>query len=1201
MSPRTADMAEHLELKDESTANPCCSEWKDRLLKLQQKCKKTEDARAALKKAVGLYERQFTLMQDDILKLKKSCEEEKLQTDNERKDKEKESSARASLENEISSLKSELLSLSQKEGSIPEHVNEELILLKKRVSDSEKEITSLQEQLQKETSVAASDRIKALQEKKRADEACESFKAEKSRVEKELSKFKAQLFNLEKEKKQLKKDLQKERERADLEKIRADEALKTAKTEAEAETEVLMAEKKLPLVDDDLSSPKSEDIDVITSLQTEITRLKDLLDNERKRADLETKKGEIEKKKANKMREMLKSEQNRADEQRKLVDFEKKKGDEFVQKFERLKSEADEVRSKLVLDSSKLKEANKKLEAEKKKLIKEKKKYEEQQKIAELSMKNSLEEKQRADRIHQQLEEFKQKYVKLQKEMEVKQKTKDTKNENEKIQDLVPCIVEKDMKGKYDEMKLLKKRLKLEKERVKHANQVAELEKKCKKAVEKELHQLKLEFARFSNRVGLCSCYEICNAGKSCLQQNENLNLKRKFMHPESGKELVKSTFQKSSQYLKPSLDSPVQSLPVSGTCTESTSGTASKMDPLLGGSNRKNNDNSALVSSMSSFSDRQLAGLQGKCAFPNRELQISRLSSEVYKTRNDAVVADNNVKNTLGVKSKDGKTKKRKRTTLNAIGHLNTEGQKRNEKVGHVDKRLKEVQVETCCKSIEQKEDLGIKTVGDENIDLKAFENGGKKVEVFKKVLDCDYMKLLNLDSEFEEERYRVAVERPLSPTLPNIELERNQLDVLDDSRSVCIVVFPEIRDSGSLSKIFHTTRTLMSQCCVFSESDHVIKNIVSALSAEEILSPKEKVCVFFSLFLKSPLSSGLTKVNHVLDENSLKSIDIFSGQIKKVMSDLETRAIFEKACNVDELITLIQDFIINERVQIHTDITSESQSLSDSKASFDELVIGAVFLASICVAFDRVDFLCEASYTISHITSPSTSTFLHIFAYICGEKLLAHGDYTLIMTVVSSLVTFFEKENSSQCAKCPFLIGAVSMEEVASLLLKRLSSCDQLKSTTVSDLGDVLSLLELVASKMKWDWVCENIVVQLLKLLEVFVVETPLTAVFVLLGQLARVGIEANGFQDTEVEKIKVKLSSFICGTTLNKTSLPVQFAAVNALLGTTRFNFQDICKTSSFVIPSTEINCIQKWFCLLSDEQKELSVRLLTTGDS
>ncbi|CAI9275635.1 unnamed protein product [Lactuca saligna] len=1165
-------MAEHLELKDESTANPCCSELKDRLLKVQQKCKKTEDARAALKKAVGLYERQFILMQDDVQKLKKACEEEKLQTDNERKNKEKESAARVSLENEISLLKSEILSLSQKEGSVPEHVSEELTLLKGRVSESEKEINCLREQLQKETSVAATNRKKAVEEKKRADEALQSSKAEKDKIEKELSKLKAQLLNLETEKKQLKKDLQKESARADMEKIRA-EALKTAKTEAEAEIEVLMAEKKVPL-GDELSSPKSEDMDVITSLQgrvsemeTEITRLKNLLDNERKRADSETKKAEMEKKKGNKMREMLKTEQSKADEQRKFVDVEKKKREEFGQQCERLKCEADEVRSKLVLEGSKFKEANKKLEAERKKYVKEKKKYEEQQKIAELNMKNALEEKQRADRIHQQLEECQQKYVKLQKEMEAKQKEKDTKQMttigSEKIQNDVSsrnltnpsCVLtEKDMKGKYDEMKLLKKRLKLEKERVKHANQVAELEKKCKKAVEKELHQLKLEFARFSNRVGLCSCYEICNAGKSCMEQNRNVNSKRKFMHPESGKELMKPN----------STRSPVVSLPISGTCTEVTS----------------------------------VGGLTGEM-----------LSSELPTARNDALVAGNNdVKTPLRLKNKDGKNRKRKRT-LNAtesIEHLYT-------KVGGVDKPLKEVTLPPSCKIIEQKEDPGKKTVGDENFDLSNddnLENCGKNVEIFKRMLDDDYMKLLSLDSEFEEERYRFAVERPLSPTLPNI-----QLDVVEDSRpseincsngllpgvnDSCqyIVVFPEIKDSVSLSKIFHTIGALMTQCCVSSESDHMITNIVSALSADEILSPKEKVCVFFSLFLKSPLSIALTNVNHVLDESFLKTIDIFSGQIKKVMSDVETRSIFEKVCNLDDLITLIQEFIINERVVIHSDINPESLSSSDSKASLQQLVIGAVFLASICVAFDRIDSICETSYTISHITTPSTSTFLHIFGYICGEKLLSQvGDYSLIMTVVSSLVTYHEKENpSSSCAKCPFLIGAVSMEEVASLLLNKL------KSTTVSDgdlsdFGDVLSLLELIASKMKWGWVCENIVSQVLKLLEVFVVETPLTAVFVLLGQLARLGIHGNGLEDGDVEKIRMKLSWFITGTTSRKMSLRVQFAAVNSLLGTTPLSFEEICDKNNkrFVSCSSAIDCIQKWFDLLSDEQKAMSVRL------
>ncbi|KAL4569770.1 hypothetical protein LXL04_025413 [Taraxacum kok-saghyz] len=1126
-------MAEHLESKDESTTNPCCSEWKDRLLKVQQKCKKTEDARAALKKAVGLYERQFTLMQDDIQKIKKACEEEKLQINNERKDKEKE------LENEISALKSELLSLTQKEGSVPEHIDKELILLRGRVADSEKEIKCLQDQLQKEKTVAATDRKKAVEDRKRADMALQSFKTEKSRIEKELSNLKAQLLNLETEKKQLKNDLQKESARADLEKSRADEALKTAKTETEAE--VLMAEtiQKLPIVDE----LKSEDLEVITSLQgrvseleTETTRLKNLVDNEKKKA-------EIEKKKGNKMREMLKAEQNRAE-------CEKKKGDEFGQQIERLKREADEVRSKLVSEGAKCKEANKKVESERKKSLKEKKIYEDQQKTAELSAKNALEEKQRADRIHQQLEEYQKKYAMLQKEMETKdkQKTKDTKNGPEKVQELVSSRTEKDTNGKYPEMKILKKRLKLEKERVKHANQVADLEKRCKKEAEKELHNLKLEFARFSNRVGLCTCYEICNAGKSCLEQNRKVNLKRKCMDPESGKEEV----------VKPIC---VQSVPVS----EVTSGTATK---TVGGSNRKKNiDNYALVSSMSSFSDRQLVvvGSQGKCKHnPNQQLPVSRLSTEVYK---DAVVADNN---NIKQKNKDGKNKKRKR----------------------------------AHNATESVEDPSTKTVGGENNNLG---NGGKNVEVFKRMLDDDddYMKLLNLDSEIEEERYRVALERPVSPTLPNIEFESRQLDVLEDSRpsevnslnsddDCCqyIVVFPEMRDSGSLSKVVQTTRNLMTQCCVSSVNDHVIKSIVSALSVEESLSPKEKVCAFFSLFLKSSSSITLTKVNHVLDDNFLKTIDILSGQMNKAMSDAETRAIFEKTCNLDELITLIQDFIINEKVLIHTNINPE---LSDSKASLQQLVIGAVLLSSVCVAFDRIDSICETSYTISHITTPSTLTLLHIFAYVCGEKLLlAQSDYSLITTVVSSLVIYHEKENASACAKCPFLIGAVSMEELVSVLLKRLVSHAQVKSTDggLSDLGDVLSLLELVASKMKWGRVCENIVSELLKLLERFVVETPLTAVFVLLGQLARLGIEANGFQDADVENIRIKLSSFITGTTTS----PVQFAAVNALLGTTPVSFHEICK-KSFLSSSMATDCIQKWFNSLSDDQKALSVRLLT----
>ncbi|KAK1437899.1 hypothetical protein QVD17_03699 [Tagetes erecta] len=1314
-------MAGNFELKDESTTNSCCKLWEDRFLKLQQKVKKTEDARAALKKAVGIYESQFDRMQGESQKLKKAYEEEKLQTEHERKEKEKESAARVSMENEISELKAEILSLRQKQGSTSENASEELMLLKGRVLDKEMEINCLQEEInrakaeksrteqgqsnlktqllnvetenKKLTQDLQKERARADSEKKRADEMLKNAKTQQAEVEavkaeknnNDLCLLKSEQQNLETEVGRLKELLEDERKRADCEakkaktekknahkvkemlkaeQSRADEALKTAKTK-QAEIEALKAEKS----NNDLCLKSDHQ-----NLETEIGRLKELFQNERKRADCEAKKAEIEKENTRKVKELLKAEQSRADEQRKLVDIERKKAEEFAHQVQMSKCEADEAKSKLVSEGLKFKEANKKFEAEKKKSIKEKKKAEEQQKIAEMSTKHALEEKHNAVRLQQQLEDCQNKYDKLKKDMEiyeknnrtpgqVKQKTnltgnssdldmneeseykkaaemyklqamkeklradklvhqlEDTKkratNEHKVIEDLVSSKSLTDtMKTKSTEMKLLKKRLKLEKARVKHFIQVAELEKKCKKTVEDELHRLKLEFARFSSRVGLCSYFDICNVGKSCMEKNDNVSLKRNC----SRKELAEPT--KPSEYSKPNLEISAPSLPISGTCTESTSGTASKMEPLR---NRKKIDNFALVSSMASFSDRQLVvGTQ-----ENLQLPISRLSNE------NAEVADNNVKSPVKARNKDEKTKKRKRL-LNAVEsfeHLYTEGKTRHAKIAknvseshgmlvHNDKPL----------AIEHNKEEEIRTV--ENVDFNDLgETGNDDRENFLKMFDGDCMKLLSFDSEVEEEKYRAAFERPLSPTLPNIVFESSLID-LDDSRpsgseipaiaieSWSIVVFSENRDSESLSKIFRMTKTFSSHCRAFSQSGLVVKDVISTLSADQFLSPKEKVCAFFSLFLKSFSSIALTNLNHANYENFLSSIHIISGQLKKVLCDVETRTRFAKICDLEELITLIQNFLIDEEILVcNADTSSETLSLPHSKASLHELVVGAVLLASLCEAFDRVDFISEISYSISRITSSSTMTLLHVFAYVCGEKLLSGGDCNLIMTVVKSVVTYCERKKLSSgfpsCTKCPFSTGSVSMEELASLLLKKLSGCSKhmfgmttyklltVPDDSLSDLGDVLSLLELLAAKMNWGWVCKNIVNELLKMLEACVMETPLTSIFVLLGQMARFGIDANGFQDAEVENIRVKLTSFISRSTSSKISLPVQFAAVNALLGTTPLSFQDICKNNLKRLPpvssTTATDCIQRWFFLLSDEHKSLSVRLLSADAS
>lgn len=46
-------------------------QWKDKFLKVLQKCKNTEERRAALKKAVDVLMKQVNMMQDENLKLKK--------------------------------------------------------------------------------------------------------------------------------------------------------------------------------------------------------------------------------------------------------------------------------------------------------------------------------------------------------------------------------------------------------------------------------------------------------------------------------------------------------------------------------------------------------------------------------------------------------------------------------------------------------------------------------------------------------------------------------------------------------------------------------------------------------------------------------------------------------------------------------------------------------------------------------------------------------------------------------------------------------------------------------------------------------------------------------------------------------------------------------------------------------------------------
>lgn len=202
--------------------------------------------------------------------------------------------------------------------------------------------------------------------------------------------------------------------------------------------------------------------------------------------------------------------------------------------------------------------------------------------------------------------------------------------------------------------------------------------------------------------------------------------------------------------------------------------------------------------------------------------------------------------------------------------------------------------------------------------------------------------------------------------------------------------------------------------------------------------------------------------------------------------MSDVETRSIFADFGFVDELLSLIEDFLIYGRVIVYDNVSSETFIDCDSRidilldgvniilldvvASADLLVAGSIILASICASIDHVAFICETSYNIFRRHACDSSlvlTILHVFAYLGGQKFFSLGDYKLMMMVLKSIVMLLEGVHLSvdaaacplsvskvqlqfhPCVECPFSEGAISIDTSALLLLELLQNIAVLGST--------------------------------------------------------------------------------------------------------------------------------------------------------
>ncbi|KAF7801623.1 maternal effect embryo arrest protein [Senna tora] len=288
--------------------------------------------------------------------------------------------------------------------------------------------------------------------------------------------------------------------------------------------------------------------------------------------------------------------------------------------------------------------------------------------------------------------------------------------------------------------------------------------------------------------------------------------------------------------------------------------------------------------------------------------------------------------------------------------------------------------------------------------------------------------------------------------------------------------VVCSNIEDISSISRIFCATKNCMARCSLITQTGWIVDSILTAVTMEEKLLPREKISVLFTLLLFNFTTSTSIKFGRLLNGNLLPCLNSYAEHICAVMSDATKRILFLENFSFHELLCLIEDFVIKGKLMVNnevpagtlskcdlrtTDFLDGSNTWSFDAASSEQLVAGSIILASVCAASDYIEFIYESSYNILRLCrrdSLMVLTILHIYAYLGGGKFFECGNFGLMGTVLKSLVMFLEAGNlpgatasclpsinqlhSELCTsvKCPFLDGAESIDIVAFLLLENI-----------------------------------------------------------------------------------------------------------------------------------------------------------------
>nr|CAD1828209.1 unnamed protein product [Ananas comosus var. bracteatus] len=588
-----------------------------------------------------------------------------------------------------------------------------------------------------------------------------------------------QIDKLQSENQNLKKACEEERTRAD-----------QAKEENEKESSIRnKMEKEIDELKAQIDELKAQNSSLVRREKTKCFR-------KRKAAE--------EKKKAAEAWRLLKMEKTKAEEERKLAEKEKKIANELRATLENVKSEANEVREQLLVDIRRLEESNEKIEKERAKS--ERSRVEEYRKLVEIERKKANKEKTRADDLCKKLE------VEKKRNEDLQNKRKNDMSSGRKR-------MYSDMVTESADIKHLKEKLKRKKEQKKHLTEMANLEKARNHLIRQELHLVKQDFVQLLCRFNMLdNCLTGSIGGIDDMEKFEGSLLPPKLVDAQLMKTSRTSSFGCSGstkEHNDPHFSR--------RSCTRPISGIRSELDPPVGGSLKIKSH----CSYPTSFSDREFMGSQGKDASlatssaeieknSNMRSSIGKFSSEVRRTTPNPIVVrspQENVRiNCLTSSIPDAREHKNKKrrieNTLESIVRAYSSDNIFHLKVRDRISELKDLLAKGDAESVKEPSDA-----------LLCFE---------EMIRGRDYMKLLDLDDEADEERYRRAMEVPLSPTLPEIELP--EIERMDSNPTLDVI---DLEINSNLLKVENCTslicNTLSNATQLITKSNETLAPSVS------------------------------------------------------------------------------------------------------------------------------------------------------------------------------------------------------------------------------------------------------------------------------------------------------------------------------------------------------------------------------------